>query len=176
MISSLIDLRREVHGKRILTNTIIDDLVDEGILSYQEGESLKKVKYGVKGIKFGSGGRRSKSGLTKTEAKQLASLFKRQSEEARKLIQKSAKTSIPASTFKPFTYKAPKFSYPSLSKVSTAKLAPKLDLKELIGATTVKRPKAAPSYAKAVSELFKGVGQGGGKKLKLSRSYYRKAR
>jgi len=41
----LISLRREVNNKRILTNTIITDMVDEGIIDYETGKYLKKVEW-----------------------------------------------------------------------------------------------------------------------------------
>lgn len=41
----LIALRKTVHNKRILTSTIINDMVKEGVLTYGEGKYLKSIKW-----------------------------------------------------------------------------------------------------------------------------------
>jgi len=42
-LSNLAGLRRQIRTKRILTTTIIKDLVDEGVLTYQEGKYLRSI-------------------------------------------------------------------------------------------------------------------------------------
>lgn len=63
-IEGLVYLRKSVKEKRILTNTIIDDLVDEGVISYAEGKYLKSVDY-VKDKKTGKYTIKTKSGKGK---------------------------------------------------------------------------------------------------------------
>jgi len=52
LLEDLALLRREVRKKRILTNTVIDDLVDDGVLTKEEGKYLKSIKW-VKDKKTG---------------------------------------------------------------------------------------------------------------------------
>jgi len=52
LLASLETFRREVRGKRILTDTVIKDLVEEGILTPEEGKYLKSIKF-VKDKKTG---------------------------------------------------------------------------------------------------------------------------
>lgn len=49
ILSELIKMRQEVNNKMILSNEVVNDLVDEGILSKEEGKMLKNVKYTDKG-------------------------------------------------------------------------------------------------------------------------------
>jgi len=42
-IEALTNLRREVNGKKILTNTIVDDLYEEGVITYAQRQYLKNV-------------------------------------------------------------------------------------------------------------------------------------
>lgn len=60
MIDSLVQMRREVQGKMVLTSGVIDDLVDAEIISYEEGKILKKTKFDENGVpqvkKSGRGG------------------------------------------------------------------------------------------------------------------------
>lgn len=44
-LSKLAEMRREVQGKKALTNNIIDDLVDSGQISESEGKMLKNFTY-----------------------------------------------------------------------------------------------------------------------------------
>lgn len=63
ILNTLLSLRREVNGKKILSNEILDDLVEEGILSEEEGKYLKRVKYTKKGevkVKLTGRGRSAK--------------------------------------------------------------------------------------------------------------------
>jgi len=62
----LVDNRKEVDGKQILTSGVIDYLVDQNILSYSQGKDLKSIKV------TGSGSKRSvtrKSGKAKKPKK-----------------------------------------------------------------------------------------------------------
>jgi len=49
MLQALIDMRREIAGKMILTSGVINDLVDEGIITYNEGKTLKKIEWDTGG-------------------------------------------------------------------------------------------------------------------------------
>jgi len=99
LVNSLAEFRREVHSKKILTNTVITDLVNEGILAYSEGEQLKNLKI-VNG----------------------KSILKGKSKKAKK-----GKTiSIKKTTFKPYAFKIKtskgKVNLPSLKITERPKL------------------------------------------------------
>lgn len=60
MIDALVEMRKEIQGKMVLTSGVIDDLVDVGVISKEEGKVLKDVEYDENGVpkvkKSGRGG------------------------------------------------------------------------------------------------------------------------
>jgi len=46
LLKTLVGMRKEIGGRMLLSSGVIDDLVDEGYISYDEGKQLKKVEFG----------------------------------------------------------------------------------------------------------------------------------
>lgn len=44
LLQSLVELRRDIQGQIVLESGLIDDLVDDGVISKEEGKALKNVK------------------------------------------------------------------------------------------------------------------------------------
>lgn len=62
--------RTDVNGSMVVSNGVIDNLVDEGILTKDQGKALKKVKFSSSGeqiSKYGSGGGSSSKFITDSE-------------------------------------------------------------------------------------------------------------
>jgi hypothetical protein len=75
MLLGLIKLRREVNGKMILANEVINSLYDDGIISYDEAKWLKNAEYTEDGqvkVKLSGRGKSAKLKSVTYKAKKLS--------------------------------------------------------------------------------------------------------
>jgi hypothetical protein len=88
LINSLIELRREVNGKMVLQNAIIDDLYNDDLITKSERDVLKAIEYedGKPRIKKSSGLGSGSGSKSKTASKAMGTALVNASKATRKAL------------------------------------------------------------------------------------------
>lgn len=92
VIQLLANQRTEVNGKMIASNGVIDNLVDEGILTKAQATELKKYKY--------ENGKLVPKSKTGTKVKKISVTLRKMSSPARLSSSKPKKLTVPKKTYK----------------------------------------------------------------------------
>lgn len=128
LINSLIELRREVNGKMVLQNAIIDDLYNDDLITDNERKVLKAIEYkdGKPRLKKSSGLGSGSSAKTKTVTKAMGTALVNASKATRKALNAS-KSSIKVKDYS--NYKPAKVVPVNASRASIP--TPKIKLRKV---------------------------------------------
>lgn len=169
LIDYLKEARKEVMGEMILSNAVIDNLVDDGTITKSMGSQLKKFTLTADGgkIKGGTGG-----GLTKSKLQTMINKAKAYGKQFDIGKPPEIDTTIESkgSTTKPV--KVPKMELSADFFTSSAKVPKAPTLEEIFQKTKVKIPTTNIAKARALIDRARSGGQGN-TKIKLSQSFFR---